>query len=323
MILIFSNKADTSTDLVICWLKKLNIPFLRLNEDFYDSLEIDYSENTISFCGISQKDISVIWFRKTPAIFDDSEMYNISKKLNNNVNIFIEKESKAIREYVFKTLRENSKIKWLTSPFSVTQNKLMQMQVAKKEGLEIPLSFIVNSREQLKLILEKEGELITKPMENCVNIFFKERAIGMKTTLINNVDDIPEFFAPALVQKRINKKFEIRTFYILGKFFSTKIVEKDFSEVDHRLSLIDFSSRYEIYHLPKEIENKIENVLSHFDINCSSVDLMIDEGGNYIFLEINPTGQFTYHSFFNNTYLEKEIALALKILNNESKEKQI
>ncbi|ANF50075.1 hypothetical protein A0O34_05925 [Chryseobacterium glaciei] len=317
MILIFSNKADTSTDLVISWLKKFNVPFLRLNEDFYDSLEIDFSENNISFHGISQKEISVIWFRKTPAIFDDSEMHNISKKINNNVNIFIEKESKTIREYIFKTLRESSHIKWLTSPFSLTQNKLMQMQVAKKEGLEIPPSFIVNSKEQLKSILEKEGELITKPMENCVNIFFKERAIGMKTTLINNLNNIPDSFAPALVQKRINKKYEIRTFYILGKFFSTKIVEKDFNEVDHRLSLIDFSSRYEIYNLPKEIENKIKNVLSVFSLNCSSIDLIVDENGNYIFLEINPTGQFTYHSFFNNTYLEKEIALALKTMYNE------
>ncbi|KIO74699.1 hypothetical protein TH53_25060 [Pedobacter lusitanus] len=312
MVLIFSTKTDTSTDLVISWLKKFNVQYLRLNEDFYDSLEINFAEDIISFYGVSQQNISVIWFRKTPAIFDDSEMHNISKKLGNNVNIFIEKESKAIREYVFKTLRESTNIKWLTSPFLLTQNKLMQMQAAKKFGLEIPPSYLVSNKKQLKFILEKEGELITKPMENCVNLFFKERAIGMKTTLINNLNNIPDSFAPALLQKRVQKKIEVRTFYVLGKFFSTKIVEKNFNEVDHRLSLIDFSSRYEIFELPEEIENKIENVLSYFDLNCASIDLMVDEDENYVFLEINPTGQFTYHSFFNNTYLEKEIALALK-----------
>ena len=323
MVLIFSTKSDVSTDLVISWLKRFSVPFLRLNEDFYDALEIDFFENSISFYGIYPKDISVVWFRKTPAIFDDSEMYNISKKINNNINIFIEKESKAIREYVFKNLKEHSHIKWLTSPFLLTQNKLIQMQVAKKFGLKIPATYIINNKVQLKKILVQEGELITKPIENCVNILLKERAIGMKTTLISNLSQIPQSFPPALVQKRVQKKFEVRTFYILGNFFSAKIVEENFDEVDHRLSLINFSSRYEIFNLPKEIENKIENVLSYFNLNCSSVDVMIDENGDYIFLEINPTGQFTYHSFFNNTYLEKEISLALKKMYYESEEKQI
>ncbi len=312
MVLIFSNKSDTSTDLVIAWLEKFEIPFLRLNEDFYNCTEIDFNKNIISFYGVPQEKISVVWFRKTPTIFDDSEMSYISKEFSNNVNIFIEKESKAFREYVFKTLRESDHIKWLTSPFLLTQNKLIQMQVAKKCGLKIPSSYIVNNKKHLKQIMKNEGEIITKPLENCVNLIYKEEAVAMKTTLIDSVANIPDVFAPALVQKRVQKKFEIRTFYILGKFFSTRIIEENFNEVDHRLSLLDFSSRYEICTLPSEIETKIEDLLACFNLNCTSIDLIVDENENYIFLEINPTGQFTYHSFFNNTYLEKEIALALK-----------
>lgn len=49
--------------------------------------------------------------------------------------------------------------------------------------------------------------------------------------------------------------------------------------------------------------------------------MIIDNNDNYVFLEVNATGQFTYHSVYNNTYLDKEIALSLKTLY-ESYEKQ-
>ena len=55
-------------------------------------------------------------------------------------------------------------------------------------------------------------------------------------------------------------------------------------------------------------------MLQHLDLNCASIDMIIDNNDNYVFLEINATGQFTYHSVFNNTYLDKEIALSLKTL---------
>lgn len=322
MILIVSRNSDTSTDLVISWLIKWAIPFLRVNEEFYEDVYIDYSNNLISIKGINIIEIKVVWFRKFPEILNEIDKDEISKKLHKTLIYFKIKEAISIRDFLLQNLRDRVGLKWLTNPFNATENKLIQMKTALKCGLLIPESYVLTSKLQLEKLVQSGCEYITKPIDNCIHLMFKNKSIRMKTTVINSyLKDIPDNFPPALIQKKINRKYEVRIFYLMGKFFATKIIDDNKEEVDHRINLIYLNGRFENFSLPIDIKIKLNNLLNEFDLNCASIDMIIDENDNFYFLEINPTGQFTYHSVFNNTYLEKEIASALKKLyeNNHAK----
>lgn len=89
------------------------------------------------------------------------------------------------------------------------------MKVAQEYEIMIPESFVLTSKEDLINIIKNSNgkEFITKPFENCQHPVVNKESIMMKTTVINNyIDSIPDFFPPALIQRRIDKKFELRIF---------------------------------------------------------------------------------------------------------------
>lgn len=244
----------------------------------------------------------------------DEERDVIQKQIYKSVINFRIREGISFREYLFQNLDDNN-VKWLTNPFFANENKLLQMKAAQRNGLNIPETYILTSKKEIINLLKNKQEYITKPFENCMHLMFRGKSIGMKTTVINSyIKDIPNEFPPSLIQKRIDKKYELRIFFLMGKFFTAKICDEDLSEVDHRINMIYLKGRFENFNLPTEIEYKLCKVLQEIGLNCASIDMIIDSNDEYFFLEINPTGQFTYHSYYNNTYLEKEVALALKQL---------
>ena len=323
MILIISRDSEPTTDLVIDWLIRWKIPFKRINDELYSDVYANFQSNNLSIQGISINSFKVVWFRKHSSNIDEATRNYLTKKISKSYSAFYSYEAAAFRQFFFSELKKKKSLKWLTSPFFSTENKLLQMKIAQEYEIMIPESFVLTSKADLLEIIKcNHGkDFVTKPFENCRHLVVNKESIMMKTTVINgHIDSIPDFFPPALIQKRIDKKFELRIFYLTGRFFTTRIIDEDKNEVDHRVNALHSECRYEVYSLPESIEIKLHKMLQHLDLNCASIDMIIDNNDNYIFLEVNATGQFTYHSVFNNTYLDKEIALSLKKLY-ESHEK--
>ena len=97
---------------------------------------------------------------------------------------------------LFNELRK-IKINWLTSPFFSTENKLLQMKIAKEFGLLIPDSYVITSKSDLIEIIKLHNgkDLITKPFENCRHLKVNGESIQMRTKVVNeHIDNIPDFF---------------------------------------------------------------------------------------------------------------------------------
>ncbi len=314
MVLIISKSDDTPTEQVANWLNKYKVPFFVLNDNIYDVLNINFDSGEIFIGEYSINAFKVVWFRKFPYALRETQKKDIRNNLYFSLVEYNLIEARALREYLLFELKKRN-VAWLTNPFFMTENKLIQMQTAKACGLLTPETFIINNKKTVESLMERGKELITKPFENCVNFRSENRIITMQTTSINDkITSVPDYFRPALVQSKIERQYEIRVFYLLGNFFSTKIITNDNEMVDHRISVANDDCRFEIYQLPEDLKKKLRSLLDTLQLNCASVDLIVNNQNEYYFLEVNPVGQFTYHSVFNNTYLEIEIALALKKL---------
>ena len=80
------------------------------------------------------------------------------------------------------------------------------------------------------------------------------------------------------------------------------------TEVDFRNYNWDVPNRTVPYKLPDEVKNKIVLFMKEFDIETGSIDMIKSKKGDYVFLEVNPIGQFGMTSYPCNYYLEKKIS---------------
>jgi hypothetical protein len=228
MIAIFSQQDfETSTEAVIDWLQLNNVPFKRINGvDFFDTVNFELNSEGIVTEGFYG--IKVCWFRRWDSFndllavhFSDFSAWNfheLKSHLSNEQNI--------IRKMLFKSLEDK---KWLTHPKEIAYTKLDLLESAAKFGLIIPKTILTSSKAVLSNFMLKNGEIITKIISQSIPRYqFKEVGYSFATQLITKKElvDIPETFSPSLFQIYIEKKYEIRVFFLKksillnGNFFA-------------------------------------------------------------------------------------------------------
>ncbi len=114
-------------------------------------------------------------------------------------------------------------------------NKLLDLVLAKEVGFDTPLTFVVDSFELLK---EENGVpddvYITKSLFNPVSFWCGGKEFsGGATFELQNTKKYKFFSFPSLVQKKIIKEFEVRSFLLDGEFYSMAI----FSQRDKKTAV--------------------------------------------------------------------------------------
>lgn len=84
-----------------------------------------------------------------------------------------------------------------------------------------------------------------------------------------------------------------------------------FNDVDWRID--QSNNKYELIDIPKEIKEKCLKMMDIMNLKFGAFDFIVDRNENYIFLEVNPNGQWLW--------LEKLLGLEIsnKIINYLSK----
>jgi glutathione synthase/RimK-type ligase-like ATP-grasp enzyme len=183
-------------------------------------------------------------------------------------------------------------------------NKLQQLQIADKIGLNIPHTF-------LKTHLNKQdfsSHLITKPMSDGIGLSIGNAYYKTYTSEVSQ-DICNKSFLISLFQQKIEKEIELRVFFLEKKCHTIAILSQSDPQtaIDYRNYNHSHFNRLEHYALPRDVSQKIELFMEHFNLQTGSLDFIIDKQGKHIFLEVNPSGQY---GIFNacNIYPDKLIA---------------
>jgi ATP-GRASP peptide maturase of grasp-with-spasm system len=322
MILILSDdQFQHSIDLIILWLKKFNCEFIRLNNfdpNNIDLVKINLSDDEIYINDnlIDFNKINVIWnYRFGTKIEYNYTFDGIIESQQNRILNHILKSNDIISQYFFTKISNKT---WFNFPANNTVNKLLVLKKAKEIGLKIPNTLISNKKKDLEDFTKKNSENITKPIWEVYAYQDKKHHYSSYTTAVNFndsyfKDELTCF--PSLIQSRINKKYEIRSFFLNEKFYSMAIFsqENEQTKDDFRIYDQDKPSRNIPFKLPNEIEIKLNALMKFLNLKTGSIDLLYSNEGEFYFLEINPVGQFIMTSNPCNYHLDFEIA---KTLNN-------
>ena len=234
-------------------------------------------------------------------------------------------EHKLNEIYVLKNLIYNiiSKEKNLALIQNSELNRVYSLIVADRFNLIIPQFLVTNFKDELLNFFDEYKKIINKPLGNDIYHVENNKLYSTKIKILSKMDiqKLPAKFFPSLFLQYVDKKYEVRSFFLLGKFYSMAIMSQSNSKtkIDFRNYDRNFPNRYAPYELPNDIRIKLKRVINHFKLKTCSIDLLINKKGEYVFLEINPVGQFTFLNNPCNYYLEKKIAIVVKnMLNHES-----
>jgi len=299
---------ESTTDTVTKWLNFFDTNYLRLNgEDLLKINELsDLPKNEFIKC---------IWFRRKISQYDSQfELKKKNFEAKTIIDDFLISEFRVLHSFLFFKYDVS---KWINNPVNDRMlNKLDILYKAHNFGIKIPFSEVITKKEKLNCLLDERSSYIVKPISECIfiNHLGKEYKMLTKEVTKKTLKYLPETFYPSIVQEKIEKKFEIRSFYLYGNFYSMAIFsqQNDRTKLDFRDYDDEKPNRVVPYKLPINIEKKLKSLMKFYKFNTGSIDLLYDNQGNYFFLEINPEGQFGMVSYPCNYFLEKKMALKIK-----------
>jgi ATP-GRASP peptide maturase of grasp-with-spasm system len=312
MILIISNSNDITTNDTIDWL----VSFFRINEgDKVYDLSIDFDSNIFNIVikneqsrVLQLKTINSFWYRRNDleVFIDEAKLSTESQSVQYNLL----KEWLQLKNYMYHILKEKRSLG--SHQNEVFHNKLVCLSIATKIGISIPKTKITTFKDDLEMFISKNGVSITKAISNMFKIQTPMSFQTIPTQIItfDNLRILEDSIYPALIQKKIEKAFELRIFYMKNKFFPMAIFSQndEKTKLDYRNYNREKPNRNIPYILPKDIEEKLQKLMDKLDLDSGSIDMIVTPEGEYVFLEVNPTGQFGWVSENCNYYLEEKIA---------------
>lgn len=311
-ITIQSDSFDTSTDDVMSWINFLapNRKIKALLDDTnIQGIEVflsnDHSFLNFNDCKISND--SPYWYRRG--------QYKLRSSYRTDSDILVRGIAKEYIDSIVSFV-ESFDVKNGINKFSDNRiEKLNILQDCMDLGLQIPETLITSNIERVKEFLMKHDKIICKPVKNPFSRFkYKNKVVrfSASTLLITleNIDSFPKIFLHSMFQQYINKKVELRAFYLKGRFFTMAIFSQsnpktmvDFRNYDHANP-----NRVVPYMLPSFMQEKLRKLMNKNRLDSGSFDIIITPEDEYVFLEVNPIGQFQWLSRNCNYFLEKEIA---------------
>ncbi len=312
MVLILSSLFDNTTNQVIDWLK---FDFLRRNNE-NSVVKLNLLLTSTGYNGelffsdymvVTLRELNAFWYRR-----DDFSLYVDSDIIeeNNLIKKNLENEWRKLKDFVHNCCESKNSLG--SHSKEIYHNKLGTLVIAQQIGFQIPDTLITTKISDLTNFVNLHSKCITKTVDNIFKVkgnnFFQ--TVGIQPITRSEIDKLDETVFPTLIQKKIEKAFELRIFYMKNQFYPMAIFSQndEKTKLDYRNYNREKPNRNIPYILPKDIEEKLQKLMDKLDLDTGSIDMIVTPEGEYVFLEVNPTGQFGWVSDNCNYYLEEKIA---------------
>jgi len=309
MILILSDTSDVTTYHVARWLEYLGKEVCIITDEdrvevvtiTHDDLVLKLDDQTIDL-----KNISAYWYRRGDIVLaTEPALLNYPTDVRSE----LKKETASIIGIIYRRL---AGCRCLGTIWNADVNRVLTMDMAKEEGLTIPDYCICSSKTTLTAFREKHTQIVTKPVWNGLSCF-EDNILYTNHTHLFTDDDfaaLPEIFYPSYFVSYVEKKYELRIFYLDGQCHTMAILSQndEQTKIDFRHYNTQKPNRNLPYLLPKNVEAKIDQLMKRLRLKTGSIDMIVTNADEFIFLEVNPVGQFLNLSHTCNYNLEKNVA---------------
>ncbi len=305
MILIVTGKLDGHVGAVGRHLDCAGVPWCRINvEDFPNNVDVSITPTTgygvlfIKDSGIKVDiaEVGAVWYRK-PGNIDLSHF----EKMEPAALDYIEAEFNEILFGIYALL---GGVYWINNPLltRVAHRKLLQLKIASEVGFRTPTTLLTNDRQAAEVFGGELGQDMAIKSLGAVSVI-QERGgdllqYGIFTRRVN-LGEIRKHgakvqYMPTIFQEFIAKQAELRITCVGQKVFACKIEPRlgDETADDYRFDTTN------LHHEAVDCSNLVDRMqryMAAFGLNFGCFDFIVPaSGGEPVFLEMNPNGQWLW-----------------------------
>jgi len=298
ILLITHQKDNFSIEKVSHHLNELGAEVVRFNSDLYPSeisvsqsfsnkgiktiIEIDNKEYVLD-------EFEAIWYRRL--FLGQALDHSIPKAYRDPIL----EESRRVMYGVMET----SDVFKLDDYRTVrrTSDKHLQLKVALECGLSIPNTVVTNSATELTQFYNETPKGVISKMQSSFAIYEdgKENVVFTNTLKDEHMENLEGLqISPMKFQEKIEKQLELRVTVVGDEIFCYSIDSQamDGAQVDWRKRGVALLDKWKTHSLPKALEKQLLQLMDILGLNYGAMDLILTPENKYVFLEVNPVGEF-------------------------------
>jgi hypothetical protein len=299
MILILTSGRDVQADHVEQKLRERGADFVRFDHGDFPSR----AEVSLRFTAAGQTchsirrgeeiidldDLTAVWCRRpTPPVPHPEVRDKLSRD-------FVAMECRMFLQDAWDCLD----CLWLPATPAVqdrAQLKAAQLKAAAALGFELPPTLVTNSpADFLEFYREHQGNVVSKL---AAHAFFRVawETFSRYTEVVSRSDvgyAQAVRYAPVLFQAYVPKRVEIRITVVGREVFAAEIHSQASNHTRHDWRRYDhYTTPYLPHELPPNLERRCVQLVERLGLCYGAIDMVLTPDGRYVFLEVNPCGEF-------------------------------
>jgi len=184
-------------------------------------------------------------------------------------------------------------VAWVNDPArdQIAQRKAYQLKVAQEVGLRIPATLMTNDPTEARRFVDARGyrDIAYKSFSSTVDEWRETRLMKVEEMVL--LDYVQH--APVIFQHYVEARYDLRITAVGERLFPAAIHSQQTEyKVDSRIDI--GSAKVEGVDIPDEVEDRLLELKRRLGLVFGAIDMRLTPQGDYIFLEINPAGQFMY-----------------------------
>lgn len=237
---------------------------------------------------ISTEQVQAVWMRRiwTP---------KLSQELAPKLREACVRESKATLDGFWDSLKGATWVDNLER-IDYASNKLRQLRIASEVGFVIPQTLVTNKAEAAREFFgQVNGKMVSKLLTP-LSCSMKNSSFFMYTSIVKEEDlqDAESLrYCPMVFQEQIPKQQELRVVYVNDNVFVGALNADVYAaaKVDWRKPGVEIGP-WQHHQLPDKVVSCIKAFMEKFGLLFGALDFIVTPSGEYVFLEINPVGEW-------------------------------
>jgi MvdC family ATP-grasp ribosomal peptide maturase len=298
VVLLITHSGDFFTiDRVAEALSKKGVQPFRLDTDKFP-LEVQLtahfdkskSYHTIEYNNrsISTEQVQAVWMRR---IWEPQ----LSPELAPKFREACIRESLATLDGFWDSLKEATWVDNLER-IDYANNKLRQLRIASEVGFVIPQTLITNKAQAAREFFgQVNGKMVSKLLTPLSRSMEANSSFFLYTSIVKEEDLVDAEslrYCPMVFQEQIPKQQELRVVYVNGNVFVGALNADVYTAaIDWRKPGVEVGA-WQHHQLPDEVISFLKAFMGKFGLLFGALDFIVTPSGEYVFLEINPVGEW-------------------------------